>query len=440
MKKELYDLAAWANQAAKAAGAENCRASISNERFVNISYRERKPENIKEASTRGLNIELFVNGRYSSQSTSDLRHDALNDFISKAVATTKLLAEDPFRTLPDLKYYQGRAELDLGLVDPDYKKFTPEERHRVVKAVEESCLQKAGPKVISVTAGGYDSYQEYILMASNGFEGYFEVTVYQAGAQATIQDEGDRRPMGSSYAVSVKRKDMPSPEKIGAEAAERTLDLLGGKKIKTETLPIIIENRNVPSILNGFLQAMFGASIQQKRSFLADKKGKKIASNYFTIIDDPFVVGGLGSQLFDGDGFATKKRTMIESGVLKDFYVDWYYSRKLGWEPTTGGPSNLIIPPGKRSVKEIMKDLGRGIFITGFIGGNSNSTTGDASIGIIGKLFENGEPVQSVAEMNIAGNHLEFWNKLVEVANDPWVYSSWRMPSLVFKDVVVSGI
>jgi len=233
---------------------------------------------------------------------------------------------------------------------------------------------------------------------------------------------------------------LPTPEKIGAEAARRTLDLLGGKKIKTETLPIIIENRNVPRILDGFLDGMYGSSIQQKRSFLADKKGKKIASKHFTLIDDPFVMSGWGSRLFDNDGLAVKKRTMVDSGVLKEFYVDWYYSRKLGWEPTTGETSNLIIPQGKRSVKEIMKDLGRGIFITGFIGGNSNSTTGDASVGIFGKLFENGKPVQSVAEMNIAGNHLKFWNNLIEAANDPWVYSSWLTPSLVFKDVVVSGL
>ena len=91
-------------------------------------------------------------------------------------------------------------------------------------------------------------------------------------------------------------------------------------------------------------------------------------------------------------------------------------------------------------MKAIMKDLGRGIFITGFIGGNSNSTTGDASVGITGQLFEGGKLVQAVAEMNIADNHLKFWNKLAEAANDPWIHSSWRMPSLVFNDVVVSGI
>lgn len=440
MNKEMYDLVGLAIKNAKSAGADECRVSMNSRRFVNISYRERKPETIKEASTRSFGIEVFVNGRYSSQSTSDLRKSALKDFISNAIATTKLLEEDPYRTLPDPKYYKERANLDLGQLDPDYKKFSPEDRHNMVKAMEESCLAKGGKKVISVTANEYDEHGEVLLMASNGFEGSEENTVFQAWAQITVQGEGDRRPTGFDYAVSFIRKNLPTPEKIGAGAARRTLNLLGGKKIKTETLPIIIENRNVPRILNGFLAGMYGSNIQQKRSFLADKKGKKIASKHFTLIDDPFVVSGLGSRLFDNDGIAAKKRTMVDSGVLKEFYVDWYYSKKLGWEPTTGGTSNLIIPPGKRSVKEIMKDLGRGIFITGFIGGNSNSTTGDASVGIFGKLFENGEPVQSVAEMNIAGNHLKFWNNLIEVCNDPWIYSSWRTPSLVFKDVVVSGL
>ncbi len=440
MKKEMHDLAAWSIKTAKSAGADDCRVSINSERFVDISYREHKPENIKEASTRGLSINIYVDGRYSVQSSSDLRSTALKDFISNAVATTKLLEKDPYRTLPDPTYYEGRAKMDLGLLDPDYKTFTPEDRHKLVKTIEDACLAKGGKKVISVTSRQYDTHVESLLMASNGFEGYEEATVYAAGAEMTVQDEGDRRPSSYNFVVGIKRKELPKPEKIGAVAAERTLALLGGKKIKTETLPIIIENRNVPRILGGFLDAMYGRNIQQKQSFLADKKGKKIASKLMTLIDDPFVVGGLGSRLFDGDGIAAKKRTMIEKGMLKEFYVDWYYSRKLGWEPTTGGPSNLIIPPGKRSVKEIMKDLGRGIFITGFIGGNSNSTTGDASIGIMGKLFDEGQPVQTIAEMNIAGNHLEFWNHLVEVANDPWIYSSWRMPSLVFKDVVVSGV
>jgi len=439
MNKQMYDLAAWSIKTAKTAGADDCRVEISSRRFVEISYRQRRPETIKEASTRNLSIEIYVNHRYSRQRTSDLRKDALKDFISNAIVTTKLLAEDPYRMLPDPKYYNGRANIDLGIRDANYEKLTPESRHAMVKAIEDISLAKGGEKVISVTAIGSDAHNESVMLTSNGFEGYKEYTEYFAEADITVQDEGDRRPNGYHYVTSVKKEGMPSSEEIGTIAAKRTLDLLGGKKIKTETLPVIIENKVVPLLLDGLLSPMFGGNIQQKQSFLADKKGQKIASDHLTLIDDPFIIGGLGSRLYDGDGFAAKRRVMIESGVLKEFFIDWYYGRKLDWEPTTGEPSNLVIPPGNRSVEEIMRDLGRGIFVADFIGGSSNSTTGDTSIGIIGHLFENGVPTQAVAEMNIADNHLKFWHKLIEVANDPWVYESQRTPSLVFTDIVVSG-
>jgi PmbA protein len=440
MNKEMLDLVAWVIKATKSAGADNCKVNLDSNRSVEISYRDRQPENIKEASTKALNIEIFVNNRFSIQSTSDLRKGALQDFIANAVAATKLLAEDPLRTLPDPKYYQGRATLDLELVDPDYNSFTPEKRHDLVKAMENACLREGGEKVISVTAQEQDGYQESLQMTSNGFEGHAQGTYYMAFAEMSAKDEGDRRPNSYSYAVAVSRQDLPKPETVGVQAAQRTLAMMGAKKIKTETLPVIIENQNVGRIFGGFLGAMFGRSIQQKRSFLADKKGQQIGSKHLTLIDDPLIKGGLGSRLFDSDGFSAQKMTMIEAGILKEFFVDWYYSRKLGWEPTSGSSSNLVIPPGKRPVSEIMKDLGRGILITGFIGGNSNPTTGDASIGIVGQLFEKGQPVQAVAEMNIADNHLLFWNKLIEVANDPFIFSSQRFPSLVFENVVVSGL
>lgn len=440
MNKELYDLAAWSMKTAQNAGAGSCRVGISRDRSVEISYRERKPETIKEAAKRSLNMELFVDGRFSSQSTSDLRKQPLKTFIENAVATTRLLEPDPFRSLPDTKYYQGRDTTDLGLEDPAYKNYLPEDRHRIARTIESSCLEAGGKKVVSVTSSVQDGFSESVLLSSNGFEGYEAGTYYVAGAQMTVQDEGDRRPNGYHYIVTVMRKDLPHPESVGEKAARNTLDLLGAKKIKTETLPIIIQNQHVPRLLQGLVSAMTGSSIQQKRSFLADKRGQKIAGDKFTLIDDPLLAGGLASHHYDGDGMAARKRYMVENGILKEYFVNWYYSRKLGWEPTTGSPSNMIIPPGKRSVEEIMKDLGRGILVTGFIGGNSNSTTGDTSVGILGKLFENGVPVQSVSEMNIADNHLKFWQKLVEVANDPWIYSSWRMPSLVFQDIVVSGV
>ena len=440
MSKDMLEVCSWVIGTAKKAGADECKASVSKSRFVEVEYRERKPEKIKEATTQRLDVDVYVNQRYSSQDTSDLRQEPLKEFISNAIKNTKLLEADPYRTLPDPKYYRGRANIDLKISDPAYTGLTAEKRHDMVKEIETACLQRGGDKIVSVTASVYDEFYEEAVKTSNGLEARRESTECWAQAEATLQDEGDRRPTAYHWAGSRTLRDLPDPKSVGRVAAERAFDLLGAKKIDTETLPVIIENRNVRRVLGGFMQALYGRNIQQKRSFLADQKDQKIGSDLFTLIDEPHIEGALGSRLYDGDGFPTKKRTIIESGVLREFLIDWYYSRKLGWEPTSGGTTNLTIPPGRRSVKEIMKDLGRGVYITGFIGGNSNSTTGDASVGINGHLFENGELVQPLAEMNIADNHLKFWHKLVEVANDPWIYSSWQMPSLVFEDVVVSGV
>jgi PmbA protein len=436
----LQELADWVIDQTKKAGAGDCKVSLSKRRLVEISYRDRKPEIIKEATTKNLYLEVFINNRFAGKSTPDFRQSTLTGFIADVVDNAKIMEEDPFRTLPDPKFYTGRITSDLQLNDPDYNQITPEDRHAMVKTVEDACLAKGGDKVISVEAGEYDESDEEYIKSSNGFGGSTRGTYCQVGATMTAKDEGDRRPAGYNYIGCRYKSDLPQLQDIGTGTAVRTLDLLGGKKIASARIPIILENRGAARVLSGLFDPMAGANIQQKRSFLADKKGKSIGSKLLTIQDDPLLPRGLGSKYYDGDGFPAKKRNLIAEGTVNEFLVDWYYSRKLGWEPTSGSVGNIIIPPGSRSVNDIIKDLGRCIFITDYIGGNSNSTTGDFSVGIIGKLFEKGQFVQNVAEMNIADNHLQFWNKLVEIANDPWIYSQARLPSLVFDGVMVSGV
>jgi PmbA protein len=439
-QQEFRELAAWVIDQTKKAGAGECKVSLHKSRFVEINYRDHKADVIKEATTQGLSLSVYINNRFAAQSTPDFRKTTLTSFIQDIIDNAKIVEEDPFRTLPDAKYYSGRGTNDLELCDPQFRELTPEQRHTMAKTVEDACLSAGGDKVISVEAGEYDeTYEEYII-TSNGFEGSVKNTEFWTGAEMTIQDEGDRRPNGYYWVGCRYKNDLPDLQEVGKQAAQRTLGLMGGKKIATETIPIIIENRGAGNVLGGLFSPLSGGSIQQKRSFLADKKEQAIASKLLTIQDDPFILRGMGSRLYDSDGFPARKRDIIKEGVVNEFLIDWYYSRKLGWEPTSGSFSNIIIPPGTRSVDEIIHDLGRCILVTGFIGGNSNSTTGDFSMGIIGKLYDKGEFVQNVSEMNMADNHLKFWNKLVEVANDPWIYGQARFPSLVIDDVVISGI
>ena len=126
--------------------------------------------------------------------------------------------------------------------------------------------------------------------------------------------------------------------------------------------------------------------------------------------------------------------------MLKSFYIDSYYGKKLKMAPTTGGRSNLQWTLGAKSRDALLADVGDAILVTGFIGGNSNDTTGDFSFGVQGFLVKQGRIAEPVSEMNISGNHLALWKQLAAVGNDPYPYSSVYTPTLVFEGVQFAGV
>src|SRR6478736_6020889 len=96
---------------AQAKGAQQAAASAYKERNIELEWRDGALEKISEATTRGVSVQLYVDGRYSAVSTSDLRPEALDRFVAESVAMTRVLAKDPFRALPDPKLYEGQSKL-----------------------------------------------------------------------------------------------------------------------------------------------------------------------------------------------------------------------------------------------------------------------------------------------------------------------------------------
>ncbi|MDH3440038.1 MAG: metallopeptidase TldD-related protein, partial [Gammaproteobacteria bacterium] len=131
---------------------------------------------------------------------------------------------------------------------------------------------------------------------------------------------------------------------------------------------------------------------------------------------------------------------IVEQGVVKNLYVDTYYGRKAGMAPTTGSASNRRIEPGDQPLEALLSDAGEGVYVTSWLGGNADGTTGDFSLGLRGHMIENGQIGRPVGEMNVTGNLRDLFARLEAVGNDPYPYSSTLAPSLVFADVDFSGV
>ncbi len=436
----LLDSTRTAAKLALQKGASEAAAGGWQARHVEVAWRDGKIEKVSEATTRGLALDLYVEGRYVAVSTSDLRPEALDRFVEDSVALARKLAPDPHRMLPDPALYTGQAAIDLQLEDPSHASLDSATRRRIAEELEAAARSVPGAdRILSVTTGASDTRAESALVQTNGFEGTRRGTDFWISAEVTVKDADGRRPEESAASGGRFRDQVEPPAAVGRRAAGRALARLGSRKGDSAVLTMAVDARSAGRVVAALLGPLGAASIQQKRSFLEGKIGAVVGSPLLDLTDDPLVVRGLGSRLYDGEGLAARKFRVFEGGVLRSYYVDTYYGRKLGWPPTTARTSNLAWRLGDRSQAELLRAMGDGILVTGFLGGNSNGTTGDYSLGVRGFRVRGGALAEPVGEMNVSGNQLELWKRLTAVGNDPYRYSAMGTPTLVFEGVQFAG-
>lgn len=438
MRKELEKRAAEAVKLARKAGADEVWAGASRSRSVSFRVRDGKLEEVKDSTSRGLSLRLFVDGRYSVHGTTDLRPDRVQGFVAEAVALTRALQPDEHRTMPDPARFAGAPDpASLQLVDRGMARLDRDRRIDTCQAMNSRLVGK--DKVISATSGFSDGHSVTAAASSNGFSGSYEAT--SAGFYSSVTlDDGDKRPEDWMGAWGHHLGDLPEAPGIADRALALARARLGMRKGPTRRTTMVVDNRAAGRLIGRLLGPANGGSVQQERSFWKGNLGKKMVSPKLTVIDNPLLPRGLGSRPFDGEGVAARALPIVEGGVFRNLYIDTYYGNKLGMKPTTGGSSNRVVSPGKRGRDALLKSARSGIYVTSWLGGNMDSTTGDFSFGVRGHLIEGGELGAPVGEMNVTGNIVALFSNLREVGNDPWIYSSTLAPTLVFNDVQFSGV
>src|SRR5512142_402364 len=296
MSESLLEVAQGAVALARKKGAAEAAGAVYRVRNVEVQWRDGKVERISEATTRGLGLDLYVDGRYASVSTSDLRPEALDRFIEDSVALTRKLAVDPHRALPDPKLYEGQAQVDLDLEDRRYAEIDAPRRRRMAEELEAAARAvKGADAILSVTTGFGDTLAESFRVHSNGFVGSRRSTDFGMSAQVSVKDPDGRRPEDWDAASARHFEALPAPERIGRVAAERALGRIGSRKGESALFTMVVENRSAGRILAFLLGPLAASALQQKRSFLDGKLGQRVGSERLDLADDPLVPRGFGS-------------------------------------------------------------------------------------------------------------------------------------------------
>jgi PmbA protein len=436
-RNEKYRIAGLVLDHALKNGADQVAVYVDDSSSRRIEIREKKIDRLQESIGNSLSVDLYVNKKYSSHSTNLLKEKDLLKFITEAVASTRYLSEDEFRYLPDKElYYKGKGE-DLKTLDASMNSLDSKIKIDLARQAEEE-IYGTDDRIISVTSYYFDNVSNMVLVDSNGFKGESGSSYVGLAAEVSVRGTtGKPSDYWGEYGIFF---DKLRKAGIGRKALERALRKLNPKKAASGKYKIIVENIVAGNLLSPFISALYGSSMYQKNSFLIGKLNTRVASDKLSFHDDPLMISGFGSRFFDNEGLIAIKRDIVDQGILKNYFIDTYYGRKLNLQPTSGSTSNLVFKTGSSDLDALIKSVDKGIFITGFNGGNCNGATGDFSYGIEGFLIKDGEIIHPVNEMNISGNMKDFWNTLSETGNDPYLQSSNLTPSMLFEDADISGI
>ena len=431
---------------AKHIGATDCAVDVDEGNGLTVNVRHGRIETIEQNHDKGVGVTVFVGDgnqvRRGNASTSDLTSAALRTAVEAAYHIARFTAVDEAAALPDDAWY-AREPRELDLYHPWNIDATA--AAEIARRAEAAALDTS--PMIRNSEGGNVSLQHgrFVSANSRGFVGGHAHSYHSIAVAPIASRPRDGMQRDEWYVSRRDPKDLPSPESVGRYAAERTLARLGARKIDTCTVPVLFEAPLAAGLIGSYIGAASGRSLYRSSSFLLGKLGQRVFADHIDIVDDPFVMKGMASGWFDDDGVATRKRTVVEAGVLTGWYLGTYSARKLGLEPTGNGGGAHNISLRSRLTKpdddfaSMLRKMGTGLLVTELMGQGVNGISGDYSRGASGYWVEGGRIAYAVEEVTIAGNLLDMLGHIVAVGTDLLTSGSRSTGSILVESMTVAG-
>lgn len=399
-------------------------------------------------TTRGLSLRGIYQGKMGYAATEAFDEEAIDMLVLGVMESALLSEDDSFQQI-----YPGDAEYpplncynpQLDLVDEKRKIDLLLSLEPMAKARDPRIVQLAYNAV--VTASG-----THRIVNSHGLDLSDRDNIAYAYAGAVAR-EGGRVATGMGMSIS-RNFDELDAEKIVNDATREALFMLSAEPVPSGTYRAIIENRCMPDLLSVFSGVFSAENAQKGMSLLAGKEGEMIASQFVTLMDNPLMENGLGSQPFDAEGVACYPKAIIENGRFTTLLHNLKTAHKAGVKstgnasragyagPVRVSPTNFYFKPGEKTLDQMMEDMQNGLVITEVSGlhAGANAISGDFSLIAQGYTVKDGKKERAVDRITVAGNFFQLLKNIRAVGCDLlFPGSSTGSPSVDIGEIAVAG-
>ena len=453
--QDMEERCSFALAVAKQAGADYADAMVARGRATSVKVRLGQVIEVVQSRDQGLGIRLLVQSeagfKTATTSTSDLGDDAITGLVTSAFAMARRTAFDLFAGPPEEGFEPlPGAPLDLETWDDEVDRLDPDRAVQMALATEAAAL--GVDSRFTNSEGGEMSwgFSELHLMDCNGHRHHKRSTSASLWTTPVAEDGAGGKQRDYWWTSARQLADLETPEAVGRKAAQRTLRRLNARKPATAEVPVIFEAPIASQLLGSIASAVNGGAIFRDASWLCGKLGRAIAASGVTLTDNPWIVRGAASRLFDGEGLATRPLTIVADGVLRSWVLDTYAGKKLGlpstrsaWRGLGGSPSagtsNLWMDNGPESLEALIAGTKTGLLVTDTVGGGANTVTGDFSQGVVGLWIEDGQLAYPVEEITIASTLSAMWQGVDGIANDRHPGRATSAPAFRIAKMTVAG-
>lgn len=444
--KDYSNLAEVLVEKSQKMGAEDTEIYIINSHDLMIDISQGKIETLKTADNCGVGSRVLKNKRIGYSFSSDFSDQAFQKMLDNAVNNSLQATYDEANFFP---HYSGDYP-KLNLYNQNIIDVSLEEKINIAREIDH--YAKNYDKRIKVTESCtyQDMVYNVVLLNSKGVGGSYQGT-YSGIHCFVVAEENNENQTGFAMQFDLDLITL-DPKRIGEEAAEKAVKMLGAKTVKTQKTDLILDPFVSVNFLSVLAPSLSAEAVQKGKSMFINKLGTQIASEQMTIVDDGKKPGGLLSAPFDGEGVATQTTPVIVEGELQNFLHNTYTSHKEGVKTTSNssrssykaipeiGTTNFYIKKGNHKRDKLIKDLETGFYVTEVMGiHTADPITGDFSVGASGIWIEKGEFAFPVRGVTIAGNLIELLHSVDSVADDLTFYIGKGSPTIKISSVTVSG-
>lgn len=429
---------------AKGLGASDAGAEVSEGAGLSVSVRKGELENVERNRDKSLGVTVYLGQRRGNASTSDFSRAAIEQTVRAAYDIARFTAEDPAAGLPEAEDLAPPdvAGMDLDLFHP--WALNADTAAELARRSEDAAFA-THPRISNSEGAGVSAQQSHFWAGnSRGFRGGYASSRHSISVAPIATHRRDMQ-RDAWYTSMRDPLELAAPEAVGRYAAERALSRLNARKIATCEVPVLFENTLAAGMIGALVQATSGGALYRRATFLLDSLGQQVMAEHLDLDEQPHIRKGKGSAPFDDEGVTTRQRRVVQGGVVQGYFLSSYSARKLGLKTTghAGGSQNLrltsrLTQPGDH-LDQMLRKLGRGLFVTELMGQGVNGVTGDYSRGAAGFWVEGGRIVHPVHEVTIAGNLKDMLRGIVALGADEYVSGGKRVGSLLIDRMKVAG-